>query len=59
MDDFNVVSDKEVRKSLDIMQETSHLLALIHGDGGHYQQKHGTLEAIKVARLIIEGRMSA
>ena len=30
------------------------LLAVIHGDGGHYQSRHGTLKAIEDAKDIIE-----
>jgi hypothetical protein len=31
----------------------SDLLAVIHGDGGHYQAKHGTIKAVKDAIRIV------
>ena len=39
---------------LEVQLALSHLLARIHRDGGHYQQKHGTLKAIQdgVERVI-------
>ena len=30
------------------------LLAVIHGDGGHYQSRHGALKAIEDATKIVE-----
>ena len=36
-------------KHLELLAAVSNLLARIHRDGGHYQQKHGTLKAVKDA----------
>ena len=30
------------------------LLAVIHGDGGHYQSEHGTLKAVQDATKIVD-----
>ena len=34
-------------------QQLGHLLARIHGDGGHYQNTHGTAKAVADADAII------
>ena len=36
-----------------INHELKVLLAILHGDGGHYQEKHGTLKAIIDAKELI------
>ena len=39
----------------DNQRAASNLLAIIHGDGGHYEGKHGTVKACKDAEGVVSG----
>lgn len=44
---------EEIQEILETQQALGNLLARIHRDGGHYQQKHGTRKAIEDAEKIV------
>lgn len=44
----------ERKRNMDLKSELSSLLAIIHRDGGHHEQKVGTVQAIKDAIVKIE-----
>lgn len=49
--------NEQLMESLDALErlltKVSHLLARIHRDGGHYEDRHGTDEAIARAEEIV------
>lgn len=60
MADFALAETATLRQRLtEAEQHLGNLLARIHGDGGHYQHKHGTDKAVADADLLISNLNAA